>query len=135
MADGRHFSSCGLLKWRDGGSRTQMNVFHVPSTLLNRSLKDETFSSRRRQKCHVLCLAAGEAGGWDSHREGQMETKTSVCHGSRNAGKSPPRLLPPFFLSSLQQAAVSPSLPVPSSGFSTCESSGTLSFCTFLSLF
>lgn len=36
------------------------------------------------------------------------------------------RLLPPFLLFSLQQAAVSPSLPVPSSGFSTCESSGTL---------
>lgn len=80
------------------------------------------------KKCRVLCLAAGEAGGWDSDREGQMETKTSVRHGSRNAGKTPPRLLRPFFLSSLQQAAVSPSLPVPSSGFSTCESSGTLSF-------
>lgn len=36
------------------------------------------------------------------------------------------RLLPPFSLSSLQQAAVSPSLPVPSSGFSTCPPSGTL---------
>lgn len=64
-------------------------LFHFPITLLNRSLKNKTFSSRRGQKCRVSCLAAGEAGGWDSDREGQMETKTSVRHGSRNAGKTP----------------------------------------------
>lgn len=75
-------------------------------------------------KVLCVCLAAGEAGGWDSDREGQMETKTSVRHGSRNAGNpSPPASFLPFLL---QQAAVSPSLPVPSSGFSACVSSGTL---------
>ncbi|TWW64449.1 Anoctamin-1 Discovered on gastrointestinal stromal tumors protein 1 [Takifugu flavidus] len=45
-----------------------------------------------------------EAGGWDSDREGQMETKAAVHHGSGTAGNpSPPAscLLPPFFLSPL----------------------------------
>lgn len=44
-----------------------------------------------------VCLAAGEAGGWDSDREGQMATKASVHHGSGYAGNpSPPSFLPSF---------------------------------------
>lgn len=47
-----------------------------------------------------LCLAAREAGGRDSDREGQMETKTTVCHGCRSTGNPsfPLRHLSSFLL-------------------------------------
>lgn len=33
-----------------------------------------------------LCLVAREAGGWDSDREGKMETNTTFSHGCRHTG-------------------------------------------------
>lgn len=39
-----------------------------------------------------LCLVARKAGGRDSDREGQMETKTAVCHGCRSTGTGNPLL-------------------------------------------
>lgn len=67
-----------------------------------------------------LCLAAREAGGRDSDREGQMETKTTVCHGCRNSGNpSFPLLhlfslfLSPFFYFSSSFSSSSSSPPFP----------------------
>lgn len=98
--------------------------------------------------CECFCLAAREAGGWDSDREGQMETNTTVCHGCRKAGNpsSPAPFLslsplfpfltlssstlsllslPSLFLFCRLQSVCS-SLPVPSSGFYSLSYSGTL---------